>query len=348
MPNPLQEDAQIQVIESPGRYAVLLNALAKGWTGELHQQIQRLVPSKDLYLTDDLRQAERTVDMLLNRDYDVIFTGGGDGTIVFLVNAIEERVQRGDITREEAPPVGVLRMGSGNAIATYLGTDSATSKLRALRAGAPLAIHSINLIRGNDGLFPFAGIGWDAEILNDYEDFKDAVRDTALENHATGLKGYVAAIATRTLPRVLRQPPTEIVVTNRGEQAFKIDQDGEIVAEYGPGDVLYDGPIRTCATASVSYWGYRIRMFPYATLKWGFAMLRCFNGTVGRILGHLPSFWRGRFPEGDIVDFLYEDVEITAHGKSLPYQVTGEAAGYERQLDWNVPDTPVRLAVPLH
>ena len=342
------DDSKIQVLDDPGRYAVLLNALAKGWSGELHQEIQDLVPGRDLYLTDDLQQAERTIDTLLERDYDILFTGGGDGTVMFLVNALERRIASGRLDREEAPPVGVLRMGSGNAIATYLGTESATTKLRALRAGSPVAIHSMNMIRSDDGLFPFAGIGWDAEILNDYEDFKETVRETAVEDYATGLSGYVAAIATRTLPRVVRQNPVRLTVRNRGERAMKVDAGGDVVETYGPGDVLYDGPVRTCATASVSYWGYGIRMFPYATLKWGCFMLRCFDGTVGSIIRHLPSFWRGRFPEGNCTDFLVEDVHVETQGRAMAYQVTGEGAGYERNIDWRVTDQPVRLAVPLH
>lgn len=343
-----KRDEIIKVVDSPERYAVLLNALAKGWTGDLHQEVQRLVPSKDLYLTDDFRQAEHTVETLLNRDYDIVFTGGGDGTIMFLVNAIERRIRSGKITREEAPPVGILRMGSGNAIATYLGTESATAKLRALRAGAPVAIHSLNMLEGPSGMFPFAGIGWDADVLSDYEAFKTAVRDTAVEPYATGLTGYVASIVTRTIPRVLRSDPMDVRVTNQGEHAVKIDQAGEVLEEYGAGDVLYDGTIRTCAAAAVSYWGYRIRMFPYATLDWGYSMLRCFNGSPQDILGHLPSFWRGRFQEGVCVDFLFQDIRIETDGQSVPYQTTGEAAGRERVFEWSVTDEPIRLAVPLH
>ncbi|MFB6352308.1 MAG: diacylglycerol kinase family protein, partial [Bradymonadaceae bacterium] len=204
-----RHDSKIEVVESPGRYAVLLNALAKGWSGDRHEHIQRLVPSDDLYLTDNFRQAEHTIDTLLNRDYDIIFTGGGDGTIMFLVNALERRIQNGELTRQQAPPVGILRMGSGNAIATYLGTESATAKLRALRAGAPVAIHSLNMLQDAEGMFPFAGIGWDAEVLNDYEDFKDSVRETALEPYTIGLPGYVASIASRTIPRVLTIDPVD-------------------------------------------------------------------------------------------------------------------------------------------
>ncbi len=349
MPASRFDDSTIEVVESPGRYAVLLNALAKGWTGDQHHRIQRLVASEDLYLTDDFRQAEHTVDTLLSRDYDIVFTGGGDGTIMFLVNAIEQRIRDGVIAREDAPPVGILRMGSGNAIATYLGTESATAKLRALRAGAPVAIHTLDMLEGRDGeMFPFAGIGWDAEVLNDYEDFKASVRETALESYAIGLGGYVASITSRTLPRVLRTDAVQVRVRNHGEHAYKIDADGELIEEYGPGDMLYDGPVQTCAAATVSYWGYRIRMFPYATLKPGYAMLRCYNGSVGNILAHLPSFWRGRFTEGDCVDFLFSDVEIRSTSRPLPCQVTGEGAGHAEEVRWQVADPPVKLAVPLH
>lgn len=342
------DDSKITVVESPGRYAVLLNALAKGWTGDRHEEIQRLVPSNDLYLTDNFRQAEHTIDTLLNRDYDIIFTAGGDGTIMFLVNALERRIENGELTREEAPPVGILRMGSGNAIATYLGTESATAKLRALRAGAPVAIHSLNMLEDADGLFPFAGIGWDAEVLNDYEDFKESVRDTAVEPYTVGLPGYVASVFTRTIPRVMTIEPVDVRVVNRGDEAYKVDGDGNVVQTYGPGDVLFNGRVQTVATATVSYWGYRIRMFPYATLEWGYAMLRCFNGSPQDIVCHLPSFWRGHFPTADCVDFLYSDIDIETHERALAYQKIGEGEGHAQSVRWRVADHPVRLAVPLH
>jgi len=341
-------DDNIRVVDPPDRYAVILNALAKEWSGELHHEIQRIVASEDLYLTDDFRQAEHTVDTLLNRDYEVIFTGGGDGTIMFLVNALERRIQDGELARSDVPPVGVLRMGSGNAVATYLGAEKVTEKLEALQSGAPLAIHSLNMIRGRRNLFPFAGIGWDAEVLNDYEEFKETVHDTALEPYATGLKGYVAAIIFRTLPRVLRSEPVEVEIKNLGERAMRIDHDGRVLEEYGAGDVLYSGPIQTCAAASVSYWGYRIRMFPFATAKWGFSMMRCFNGSPTSLVRHLPSFWRGRIRGGGCTDFLFQHVEIETNGRAMAYQTTGEAAGFEQHVDWRVADHPVRLAVPIH
>jgi diacylglycerol kinase family enzyme len=343
----LQERNRVRVTRTPGRYAVLLNALAKGWTGSLHHEIQRFVSSSDLYLTDDFRQAERTVDRLLTDDYDAIFTGGGDGTIVYLVNAIEERIRAGQIDREDAPPVGVLRMGTGNAIASYVGAGPVTDDLRALRAGAPLVTYSVDFIEGGDRLFPFAGFGWDADILNDYEGLKDAVRDTALENYATGLGGYVASVFGRTIPRVLQTDPVRMKVTNRGERALRVDFDGNVLEEYEEGDVLFEGLARVVGTASIPYWGFKIRMFPHATEYPGMAQVRCYHGSVGWIVSHLPRFWKGEFPEDDIDDFVYSHVEVEVQGRALPYQVAGDAAGFERVVDWKIGEHPVTLAVPM-
>ncbi|MFW5967004.1 MAG: diacylglycerol/lipid kinase family protein, partial [Persicimonas sp.] len=277
-------------MRTPRRYAVLLNARAKGWTGSIHEDVQRFVPTRDLYLTDDFRQAERTVDKLLEEDYEAIFTGGGDGTICYLVSALDERIRQGIITRQEVPPVGVLRMGTGNAIASFLGAGPVTDDLRALSAGAPLAVYGVDMLRGPEGLFPFAGVGWDAQVLNDYEWLKETVRGTAIENHATGIGGYVASVFGRTIPKALQQDPVEVRITNTADEALRIDQDGQILAELGEGEVLFEGAIQVCAASTIPYWGFKLRMFPHAASRSGFAELRCFDGTAGWIVTHLHKF----------------------------------------------------------
>ncbi|QDG51267.1 hypothetical protein FIV42_11100 [Persicimonas caeni] len=340
--------SRVRVVRTPGRYAVLLNARAKGWTGKLHHDIQRFVSSQDLYLTDDFRQAERTVDKLIAADYDAIFTGGGDGTICYLMSAIEERIRAGKVSRDDAPPVGVLRMGTGNAIATFVGAGPVTEDLRALRAGAPLVVHEVDMLEGAEGLFPFAGIGWDAEVLNDYEWLKDAVRDTAVENYATGFGGYWMSLISRTIPKALRQKPVTITITNTADEALRIDQSGNVIRTYEPGEVIFEGPVSTCAPATIPYWGFKIRMFPQAATRPGFAHLRCFDGTVPWILSHLHKYWKGEFRPEDIDDFLIKRVDVEVHDRAVPYQVAGDGVGYERRVEWKVADAPVRLAVPMH
>lgn len=340
-------DGSLTVMPAPGRYGVLLNARAKGWTGEVHEAVQRFVPRQDLYLTEDFRQARQAVQRVLAADYDVIFTGGGDGTVVYLINAVEQAIQAGELKRDEAPPVGVLRLGTGNAVASYVGAGPIIDDLRLLHAGAPLQVRSVNMVEDGEHRFPFAGFGWDADILNDYDRFKAAVRDTAMEGFATGLGGYAFSIGTRTIPRAVLRGARVAKFTNLGDVAYKLDEYGQIVAEYGPGEVLFRGPIKIASPASIPNWGFNIRMFPYANLRPGFFELRCYSGSISRILMDLPGFWRGAIAPALLGDWLVQKVQVDIQDGAMSYQVAGDAAGYRDQVVWSLAEHGARLAVPL-
>lgn len=341
-------DVPSRVVHKPGRFAVLLNARAKAWTGDLHEAISRWVPSRDLFLTDDFRQAEKTVDRILaSGEYDVVFTGGGDGTIMYLVSAIEERIREGMIDRSDAPPVGVLRMGTGNALATYLGCRSVVEDLRALSGGSPIVIYDIAMIDTDEHLVPFAGFGWDALILNDYDSFKNSVRETAFEQYATGLGGYAAAIMSRSIPNALKSRRLQARVTNMGEHAARITQDGEIIDEYGPDEQLFEGEVRVLSGSTIPYWGFEIRMFPNCTRLPGHFSLRCYHGTIPSVLTHLRGFWKGYFPDDEIDNFLVQSARVEILNGAMPYHMAGDPAGYERVVDWAITEHPARLAVPL-
>ena len=339
-------DLPSRIERNTGRFAVLLNARAKQWTGDLHADLQRWVPAKDLFLTDDFRQAERTVDRLLAADYDVVFTGGGDGTIVYLVNAIEQRVRRGEVDRDTVPPVGVLRMGTGNALATYLEAGPPAEDLRRLKSGAPLTVYDVGMLESDEGLFPFAGFGWDALILNDYDGFKDAVRDTALENYATGLGGYALSVASRSIPNAIAQGRRDSRVTNLGS-ARRIDPAGQVVQTYEEGEVVFEGPVRVAAAATIPYWGFNIRMFPHCARLPGHFQFRAFNGTIPGVVLNLHKFWKGSFRAADCADFLCSHIRVDILDGAMPYHVAGDPGGYERMVEWKIADHPARLAVPL-
>lgn len=339
-------DVPSKILKKPGRYAVMLNARAKRWTGDLHQAVQRWVPAGDLILTDDFKQAERAVDRLVQEGYNAIFTGGGDGTIVYLINAIESRIRSGMTTREDAPIVGVLRMGTGNAIASYVESGPIEDDLRALRAGQPLTVYSIDMVESEGTLFPFAGFGWDALILNDYDALKDAVDSTALENYVTGLGGYAMAVATRSVPNAIKQGVVQVRLTNLAEEAHRIVE-SRIVETYGQGDVLYEGPTSVCGVGSIPYWGFKIRMFPDCTRKPGFFQMRTYHGSVSWIITHLRAFWNGALEPGKFHDFLCKDVRCEFLSEGLPYQVAGDASGTRTTVEWTNSKHPVKLAVPM-
>ena len=333
---------------APGRIAVLLNARAKGWTGSIHQDVLRYVSGQDLFLTDDFQQAKRSVGKLLSMQPDVIFAGGGDGTIMYLLNEIEARVRAGSIAREDVPVVGVLRLGTGNALANYLKASDIISDLRALREGAQLNVYDVSMLQSSDGtLFPFAGFGWDADILNDYDLVKDAVRDTAVENYITGLGGYSTAIAMRTIPRAIRQAPMRVRLTNTGERAFRINFQGDVLQEFERGEVIYEGMSRICGAASMPYWGFQIRMFPHADRFDGFFQCRCFHGGVTELVTRLRRFWKGQLKEESIHDLLCQKLHVELLSEPAPYQVSGDTAGIEREIHWQIAPHPVRLATPL-
>lgn len=338
-------DVPSRIVRNPGRYAVMLNANAKRWTGELHQSVLRWVAAKDLFLTDDFRQAERTVDRLVTEDYEAIFTGGGDGTIVYLMNAIEERIRSGKVSREDAPPVGVLRMGTGNAIATWLECGKIVDDLRVLRSGAPLVVYEADMIESAGRAFPFAGFGWDAFILNDYDAFKAAVRDTAAENFATGLGGYAASIASRTIPRVVMEGSTRIRITTL-DHCVQIAPNGDELRSFDADHVIFEGPVKIVSCSSIPYWGFNVRMFPHAVGRRGYFQVRTFNGSVRSILSHLPSFWRGEVTDGTS-DFMCKHVQLEVLDGSLAYQVAGDPEGRERVVEWKTTEHSRRLAVPM-
>lgn len=340
-------DNSLAVRPAPERYAVLLNARAKGWTGDVHEAVQRFVPSRDLFLTDDFNQARTTVQRVLESGYDAVFTGGGDGTVIYLINAIEEAIQAGKVRREDAPPVGVLRLGTGNAIASYVGAGPIIEDLSLLHAGAPLKVRRINLVEDGTHRFPFAGFGWDADIVNDYDQFKASVRGSSIENFATGLGGYALAIGTKTIPKALVRGGRNAVFTNLGDVAYAIDAYGHVQAEYGPGEVLYRGPIKITSPASIPFWGFKIRMFPYCNLKSGFFELRSYKGSIPRLLTNLPAFWRGEVAPHLLGDWLVKKVQVEIEDGTMSYQVSGDAAGYRDQVIWSLAEEGAYLAVPL-
>ncbi len=342
-------DVPSKILQSPTRYAVLLNARAKRWTGELHQAVSRWVPAKDLYLTDDFRQAAKTVERIISSGaYDVVFTGGGDGTIVYLLNAIEQHIESGQIRREDAPPIGVLRMGTGNAIATYLDCRDVVDDLRALSGGSPIVVYDNYMVSTSDGLVPFAGFGWDASILNDYDSFKESVRETAIENIATGLGGYVASIATRTIPAALSSGRKQARITANGPAVRIHPKTGAVLDEYISGDVIYEGFVDQLAASTIPYWGFNVRMFPHCTLRPGSFEIRAYHGGMRRILKSVPRrFWAGDFAEDELADFLATDVTVQILDGALPYHVAGDPGGYERNVNWTISSHPARLGVPL-
>src|SRR5262245_37529240 len=155
------------------RVAVVVNGNARQVTEDLVEVLDQIVQSGDLFVSRDLAEAERIARTIAERRYHTVLTGGGDGTFVHMVTLI---VREARALGDAPPRFGLLKLGTGNALAWVLGSQDARKQgvvadLGRLRTeGGSRALRLINV---EDTLTPFAGLGVDAICLEHYGTTKD-------------------------------------------------------------------------------------------------------------------------------------------------------------------------------
>ncbi len=148
-------------------YAVVLNANAGRVNGRLTRSVEQVVPHDRLFFTESPEHADEVFQHCIRREVGTVFAGGGDGTIIGAINALN--TLRGE---QQMPNVGVLRLGTGNALAHWLGSGSPIQDLRRWNDGQVHRAVPMSLVEAEGTLFPFAGLGIDAAVLNDYNQIK--------------------------------------------------------------------------------------------------------------------------------------------------------------------------------
>ena len=98
--------------------AFVLNANARAVTARLVTQLREIVPQGDLFLSRSLDDARSIAETIVRRGYGQVMTGGGDGTLLSTINFLEEHAEK---IGAPMPKVGVLRLGTGNAVAGLMG-----------------------------------------------------------------------------------------------------------------------------------------------------------------------------------------------------------------------------------
>ncbi|MEZ4470145.1 MAG: diacylglycerol kinase family protein [bacterium] len=116
------------------RTAVILNKNAKRVTERVRRRIVEVAPEADVFFTETLEQAKFVTRRVVDSGYGTVVTGGGDGTVV---NTIQDVLDRVETTGRERPRFGVLRLGTGNAVADFLGARDYARDLRTSAAPRP-------------------------------------------------------------------------------------------------------------------------------------------------------------------------------------------------------------------
>ena len=176
---------------------------------------------------------------------------------------------------------------------------------------------------------PFAGLGVDGKLLNDYVWVKENLGRGMLKPMLSGVGGYLSSVAFKTVPHYLSNSTwveCEVINGQAGE-AWRVGPDGAPVGEpIAPGGTLFQGELMMAAAATMPFYGYGLRMFPFAGKRQGMMQLRLGQLQPTHILANLPRLWTGRwFPEG-LKDYYAREVHIR-FSRPMPFQMGGGRGG---------------------
>ncbi len=332
------------LVHSGADVAVLLNANAKAVNDQVRRTLSSVVPDEDLFFSKNHDEANTIAEEVVARRYRTVFTGGGDGTFVAWVNRILEAAER----RASSPPrFGVLALGTGNAVAEMVGARPrrhAQDLARYLR-GEVDRVRRLDLLTCDGRRTPFAGVGIDAAVLNDYIWIRDRLHGTAIERLGVGAAGYGLAIALRSAPRVLlerRASYCEIV--NVGRPAWRLGAAGERMGRpIAHGELLYAGPCMLAAASTVPYYGLGLRAFPFAEKATGMMQLRVATRIeLSTLFLNLPRIWSGGFAHEGLLDFHADRVALSFE-RPMPLQIGGDAEGWRDELTFGMAANPVEI-----
>jgi len=321
VPNPGSEPASA----APPRIAVVVNGNAKNVTAEVISTLDQILLGGDLFVSRSLEEADEIAKVVVSRRYGTVLTGGGDGTFSVMVTKVYAEAMR---QGEELPRFGFLKLGTGNALAHVVGASGSgrgdlAADIRRLREEA--GSREVGLVQVDGVLAPFCGFGADAMVLKDYEAVKRALAGTPFERFGTGPLGYTVSSLTRSLPRSIVQRPARCRVINRGADCYRVSAGGVLTATpLVEGQVLFDGPARLVGVATIPYYGYGFRAFPFAEERPDRMHLRISNLSAPAFVGHFRSIWRGEYENrAQISDFLVQCVDIEMDPPA-PFQIGGD------------------------
>ena len=334
------------------KVGVLLNTNARKVTERVVKALTHVLPREDLFLSRSPLDARRIAQTVLEQRYDTVFCGGGDGTFMGFVNEVLRQVDPkvGRYASQTAPRFGVLKLGTGNGLASLVNASSLRGDgilddvLRA-RANEVPGYRRMDLLDVDGRKAQFAGLGVDGKLLNDYIWVKDNLGKGFFKRMLSGGSGYFASVALRTAPHYFTHSTfTECEVRNgKSGPAYQLAGDGSAVEEIAPGGLIFRGRLMMAAAATIPYYGFGLKMFPFAAQRRRMMHLRLGAVNVAEVLTNLPKLWNGTWQKKQkIMDFHASEVDVRfAH--EMPFQVAGDAAGYRDHVSFQVAKEQVDL-----
>lgn len=327
------------------RIAVVVNGNAKSVTEEVISTLDQILAGGDLFVSRRIEESEEIAKTIVDRGYGTVLTGGGDGTFTVMVSAV---VRQADARGVPRPRFGLLRLGTGNALAWVVGATKAAegrglaADIQRLRMDA--GYREMRLIEIEGTLAPFCGFGADALVLYDYQRTKAFLSRGPLKKLAPGPLSYLVSTTTQSIPANAFRPRPRARVINNGSPAFKLGERGRPIGEpIEKGGVLYDGEATIVAAGTIPFYGFGFRMFPFADDRADRMQLRISTIPSHLLLANFPSIWRGEYTNPSCVfDYLVDDVRIEMTPEA-PFQIGGDALGSKRSVQMRLQPEPIHL-----
>ncbi len=321
--------------------AVMVNLRARHSSERVGGMVQRFFPRARLALTRSLDEARTWIsEQLRPNPPTLLLAGGGDGTITGLLNELREQGL-------SLPAIGVLPLGTGNAWARVTGAPKPSVALSHLAACGerlpPLRLFS--LVRVENKVAPFAGTGWDAEMLQDFKDQLAKFPPGPLREVNAGLRGYLGAMFTRTIPRhTFGAGDPKVKVYNLGSPALTVDERGSVMPlpRGETGALLYEGPAGVAGAATTPEWGFGFKAFPFAQAVPHRLSVRVYGAGVLEATRNMFKLWRGQHPMPKMHDFFVERLRMD-FDREVPFQMGGDVMGMRRSLEFSLAQESVQL-----
>lgn len=322
------------------RAVAVVNGNARRLRGGVRARLERALPG-GVRFTTSLDHARAVIQRDVARGLDLLVLAGGDGTVVMGLALIAEACRGAG---QPEPAIGILRLGSGNALADTVGaSDDVAGDLARLVRGdgtwrqAPLV--EVLGVRA-----PFVGVGVDAQLLEDHRAVGELIdRVPGARRFVGGGARYALSVALRSVPRFVRGNRANAVVTNAGAPAIEMARTGPTGRQLAAGQVLWRGACTLIAGATIPFFGFGLKMFAFGTARRDRFHLRCGDAGLFEIMRNTPAAFRGEYFSDHVRDFLCDRVAIELDSES-PIEAGGELLGRRRRVELGL-GAPVTLAV---
>lgn len=315
------------------RIAVVLNGNARSVNKEVVERITRNLKNGVVFTSHRLEEAPLIARKIVEGGFGVVLTGGGDGTFT---NTATEVCRAADEAEVLAPRFGLLKLGTGNALvwvagASSLGDEHPLPGADTIRKDAPRK--KLRLVKVDGVHTPFAGLGADARILSDYNATRSQLEGTPLSPLARGITGYSLAALSRSLPQLLFQKMPKIRIINQGDDAWPVDPAGtHRERAVRKGETIYEGRARMAAFSTIPYYGFGMKLFPFADPASRRMHLRISRLGSPQFLSHFRGIWNGNYHDPKYMDdYLVENFRIECE-EPMHFQIGGDSQGMRTEV----------------